>query len=150
MQAPSAFAPPHPHGSPGYAPPRYPPRSPYDRNDGNPQMQMAPAFAPPMPTHPYQRNPHNPNYSFPANEEEGNRVLDDEEGPDEPMEYAFQCEVCGKAVFETFEECSEHEKQCKGGTADADGALQKKKSDEEEAHERAVEAVMLLKKPIEC
>jgi len=50
------------------------------------------AFSPPVPT---------------------NRQNNYPESPD--GEFAFQCEVCGTAVFSTYNECAEHERECGRG-----------------------------------
>ena len=32
----------------------------------------------------------------------------------EAIDYAYQCEICGSAVFATYQECADHEEQCTG------------------------------------
>jgi len=99
-QAAQAFEPspypPHPSRPPQYDSyyhgnqPRYPPR-PSGSGDSPRNADFRPWGPPP---------PHVP--QSPSHQQPGHHN----------REFAFQCEVCNNAVFATFEECADHEREC--------------------------------------
>lgn len=160
-----------------YRPPT--PNKEEDTTGRNSQQQTAHAFSPPYPTHQYngQMEPFytlHPNHEKSA---AGPRVdnLASELEPAGPRDFAFQCEVCNCAVFSTYQECANHEEECSrkhplespanqkgpprdsgksGGVCSNRGEKkmlnsQKIKKAEVEEQKQVVEAVMMLKKPIE-
>ena len=187
--APTDYLPPEGYGhfsnQPSFGPPHFvgpgQPRwnvshygqQPLNKNDhqydDNPQQTTMQAFSPPFPTHEYHGYtgpncpPPNSNQRHVATPA-GNWALESDTAGS--GEFAFQCEVCGSAVFSTFQECAEHEEVCakipvsvskQGNRICGNNAVNLQSYDESpsmnevvvEEQKQAVEAVMMLKKPIE-
>jgi len=165
--APSAFVPPHPNpngprSTPLHATHHYPPHFGYPlhplnrargpNHDSNPHQQTAhygqdshsgDAFSPP-----HYDNKHTANGHVNPPSYQGASEFD----PADEREFAFQCEICNNAVFNTFEECAAHEEQCvpRRFVMDAVGYGHRSQKAEADNRQQAVEAVMMLKEPIEC
>mmetsp|Transcript_11424 Transcript_11424/g.24366 ORF Transcript_11424/g.24366 Transcript_11424/m.24366 type:complete len:369 (+) Transcript_11424:338-1444(+) len=129
----------------------------------NPQQQTAHAFHPPYPTHQYNRHKDSKYINWSSE----HKLCD----------FAFQCEVCNKSVFSTYEECAKHEEECAKRVGDhhlpqmnqemltqepdwgngenyiLDDTLRlssENRECEKKEQQQAVEAVMMLKWPVEC
>jgi len=148
-----------------------------ESNDSHPQQHTAHAFSPPHPTHEFARHG---NTHYPPTHDQGmhprpgvNWTMESEQEENQ-RDFAFQCEVCNDAVFSTFAECAAHEEECaktfdaarsRGPPPMPPSCVKASEDGDPSSHNRhntapssnrakadveAVEAVMMLKKTIEC
>eukprot|EP00571_Detonula_confervacea_P010686 CAMPEP_0172308262 /NCGR_PEP_ID=MMETSP1058-20130122/8918_1 /TAXON_ID=83371 /ORGANISM="Detonula confervacea, Strain CCMP 353" /LENGTH=466 /DNA_ID=CAMNT_0013020641 /DNA_START=87 /DNA_END=1487 /DNA_ORIENTATION=+ len=178
--APTSFVPPLPIGPrfPSEHGPHYgyqlPTLNNYEEShEGGPQQDTLHAFSPTFTSHQFNDHNYPPQHPNQRVLKPPGDYLSLKTKSASSGDFAFQCEVCSSAVFSTFQECANHEEECalnivssrKSARPLDDGSpcnnkvsqqsynmspsLNNKKAEVEE-QQQAVEAVMMLKNPIEC